>query len=178
MRSQVDDILAHHLPRQALVARGGMGQREITHRRHLGRCGQKHLYELLSQQFPFTPLFLPFLSQSSLEGHRKPIVVRYPLVILSSTFSIQHTWDRQSISRRWSQLLCRQRFAFVLRIWIEQDTCDAGERPMLRGSVQQVDGDRMRYFNSFDQVVEILREAVGWMESSTINPLENQQGGR
>lgn len=49
---------------------------------------------------------------------------------------------------------------------------------MLRGSVQQVDGDRMRYFNSFDQVVEILREAVGWMESSTINPLENQQGGR
>ena len=46
-----------------------------------------------------------------------------------------------------------QRFSFVLRLWFESGAT-------LRGSLQMVDADQVRYFSSLDQMVAILQTAI------------------
>ncbi len=50
-----------------------------------------------------------------------------------------------------------QRFAFVLRLWIEED---AGGRLALRGSIQQVSSAEVHYFSGLEQVPALLREVM------------------
>ncbi len=57
-----------------------------------------------------------------------------------------------------------QRFAFVLRLWIEADTRDTGAGRALRGSLQPADSEQVRYFNSFEGILEILHEITGWRD--------------
>jgi hypothetical protein len=55
-----------------------------------------------------------------------------------------------------------QRFAFILRIWLEQAGSASDARPVLRGSLQRAGADEVRYFSSFDRVPELLQEITGW----------------
>jgi hypothetical protein len=51
------------------------------------------------------------------------------------------------------------RFAFIVRVWLEEnDTVPDSPSPQLRGSVQTVNADDVRYFTSFDDLPHLLRE--------------------
>ena len=57
-----------------------------------------------------------------------------------------------------------RRFAFVLRLWAEEDT--AGQ-PALRGSLQLIQAAEVHYFSHLDQIPALLREVMGgWLKRS------------
>ncbi|VAW32278.1 hypothetical protein MNBD_CHLOROFLEXI01-3371 [hydrothermal vent metagenome] len=59
------------------------------------------------------------------------------------------------------KIMSPNRFVFVIRLWHE-DVRNM-ERPLeLRGSVQMVNGERVLYFNSLNQVPTLLRQLTGW----------------
>jgi hypothetical protein len=51
------------------------------------------------------------------------------------------------------------RFAFIVRVWIEENSTIRDAAPsQLRGSVQTANTDTVRYFTSFDDLPHLLRE--------------------
>jgi hypothetical protein len=58
--------------------------------------------------------------------------------------------------------VARQRFAFVLRLWLETEASEVKTGPMLRGSLELVEPKQLYYFSSFDQILPILRTITGW----------------
>ena len=57
-----------------------------------------------------------------------------------------------------------RRFAFVLKLWTETTESTSGPWSTLRGSVQAVDSDQVRYFHALDRIPEILQEITGWQD--------------
>lgn len=55
-----------------------------------------------------------------------------------------------------------QRFVFVVRIWFEdgQASDDGRQVPMVRGSVERVDRERVYYFASLDEAVVHIEDAI------------------
>jgi hypothetical protein len=51
-----------------------------------------------------------------------------------------------------------QRFAFVVKVWNESVETLRGSVIVLRGSVQLVGTEKVRYFSSFDQLSHILQD--------------------
>ena len=60
-----------------------------------------------------------------------------------------------------------KRFAFVLRVWIEEAGGVAPGSNVWRGSVQSADGQKAMYFSSLERLVEILSAASGWNEDQS-----------
>ncbi|GIK43352.1 MAG: hypothetical protein BroJett011_71850 [Chloroflexota bacterium] len=58
--------------------------------------------------------------------------------------------------------MARQRFAFVLRLWLETEASEVKTGPMLRGSLELVEPKQVYYFSSFEQIIPILRNITGW----------------
>lgn len=58
--------------------------------------------------------------------------------------------------------MARQRFAFVLRLWLETEASEVKTGPMLRGSLELVEPKQLYYFSSFEQIIPILRNITGW----------------
>ena len=51
------------------------------------------------------------------------------------------------------------RFAFIVRVWLEESSSRPDATPsQLRGSVQTANADAVRYFTSFDDLPHLLRE--------------------
>ena len=59
--------------------------------------------------------------------------------------------------------MSRQRWAFVLTLWVEDDPYTANKQPLLRGSLQQAGAERVHYFTSLAEVVDLLAQASGWI---------------
>lgn len=53
-----------------------------------------------------------------------------------------------------------QRFAFVLRIWLEHNPHDREAPPVLRGSIQPVDAELVYYVSSLDEIPYRLRVLI------------------
>ena len=60
-------------------------------------------------------------------------------------------------------------FSFRLRLIFEADGDDAHSPPLLRGSLQRLDNDQVRYFSSFAEIPALLceltsgtQETAGW----------------
>jgi hypothetical protein len=62
-----------------------------------------------------------------------------------------------------------RRFAFVLKLWTETSEGTSSPRYTLRGSVQAVDSDQVRYFQALDKIPEILQEITGWQDTHKTN---------
>lgn len=58
-----------------------------------------------------------------------------------------------------------RRFAFVLRLWLEHG--DLNDVPVLRGSLQAAESDRVRYFTSVDDLPALLRAAIDHTAASS-----------
>jgi hypothetical protein len=56
----------------------------------------------------------------------------------------------------------KQRFAFVLRLWLETATGNSEANVNWRGSLEVVEPKQLYYFNSLDHIPRILREVTGW----------------
>jgi hypothetical protein len=56
-----------------------------------------------------------------------------------------------------------RRFAFVLRLWIEDS--HPNDAPLVRGSLQAAESDRARYFTSVDDLPALLRAAIDHAEA-------------
>jgi len=66
----------------------------------------------------------------------------------------------------------RQRWAFVLYLWVESGP-GAGGRAALRGSLQLVGTETVRYFTSVEQVADLLVDAMGAFEPPENDPHES-----
>jgi hypothetical protein len=56
--------------------------------------------------------------------------------------------------------MLKQRRTFVLRVWYEHSVGDA-EAPALRGALERVDTNVVRYFGSLADLVSLVEEALG-----------------
>lgn len=72
--------------------------------------------------------------------------------------------------------MARQRFAFVLRLWLETEASEVKTGPMLRGSLELVEPKQLYYFNSFDQILPILRNITGWEDRSASDQVREEGG--
>lgn len=62
--------------------------------------------------------------------------------------------------------MAKQRFAFVLRLWLETEVNHATTGRVLRGSLELVEPREVHYFNSLDQIPALLRAITGWSNQS------------
>ena len=56
-----------------------------------------------------------------------------------------------------------QRYAFILRVWAEGDANPS--QPAWRGSLEAVDGEALRYFDSIPRLIALLTAATGWQDN-------------
>jgi hypothetical protein len=59
-----------------------------------------------------------------------------------------------------------KRFSFILRLWDEATPRQADGSPELRGSLRSVHTDEVFYFNSLDEIPQIVRAITGWESES------------
>jgi hypothetical protein len=57
-------------------------------------------------------------------------------------------------------IVAERRFAFVLRLWTEGGPEDTDARSVLRGSLQRVGSQQVRYFRSLAEVPALLGEML------------------
>jgi hypothetical protein len=62
--------------------------------------------------------------------------------------------------------VAKQRFTFVLRLWLETEASNTTTGMILRGSLELVEPKGVYYFNSFDQIPALLRTITGWRDRS------------
>jgi hypothetical protein len=68
-----------------------------------------------------------------------------------------------------------KRYALILRLWTEVSASSTSLRPALRGSLQQVNSDEIRYFSSLDTIPEIVRQMMGWQDPpSSVSTEKNE----
>jgi hypothetical protein len=82
--------------------------------------------------------------------------------------SILHRCHNSRLSASWRESaptpiayasrMRERRFAFVLRLWIEDG--HPNDAPLVRGSLQAAEADRVRYFTSVDDLPALLRDAI------------------
>lgn len=62
--------------------------------------------------------------------------------------------------------MANQRFAFVLRLWLETEVSNTATGMVLRGSLELVEPKEVHYFNSLDQIPALLRAITGWSDQA------------
>lgn len=65
------------------------------------------------------------------------------------------------------------RYSFLLRLWHEHR---AEANPVMRGSLQRADSDRVQYFESMERLIEILRDATGAAPGGPAAMTSGQEG--
>jgi hypothetical protein len=68
--------------------------------------------------------------------------------------------------KRSEEFVAKQRFAFVLRLWLETQVSHAPIGMVLRGSLEWVEPKEVYYFSSFDQIPALLQTITGWSNQS------------
>ncbi len=56
--------------------------------------------------------------------------------------------------------MSQSRYVFILRIWLEKETDRLLQTPRLRGSLQQLGEEQIRYFHSLDQILELVNRGM------------------
>ncbi|NJN99218.1 MAG: hypothetical protein HC875_36555 [Anaerolineales bacterium] len=72
--------------------------------------------------------------------------------------------------KRSEGFVAKQRFAFVLRLWLETEVSHATTGMVLRGSLELVEPKEVYYFSSFNQIPTLLQTITGWSNQSGPGP--------
>lgn len=56
----------------------------------------------------------------------------------------------------------KQRFTFILRVWLETDAGAKSAEPILRGSLQPINSPLISYFSSLQEISELVHKLGGW----------------
>ena len=59
-----------------------------------------------------------------------------------------------------AHLMSQSRYVFILRIWLEEETDRLPQTLRLRGSLQQLGQERIRYFHSLDQILDLVSQGM------------------
>ncbi len=70
----------------------------------------------------------------------------------------------------------RQRQVFLVRIWFEDEPNLAGYAPALRGSIQPIGAETIRYFSSYARLLEALEGLTGWQDGQGLQETETSEG--
>ncbi len=70
----------------------------------------------------------------------------------------------------------RKRQSFILRIWFEDEPNLAGYAPALRGSIQPIGAESIRYFSSYARLLEALERLTGWQDGQGLQGSGASQG--
>lgn len=70
--------------------------------------------------------------------------------------------------------MTRQRFAFVLRLWLETTTGNPKAKITWRGSLEVIEPKQLYYFTSFNHIPKILQEITGRATTSGSNEAEKE----
>lgn len=70
----------------------------------------------------------------------------------------------------------QERFAFIIRVWREPPVDLLDPSPQIRGSIQAVQSEQRRYFDSFASLPDLLAQLTHWQHGLDQNRSSYAQG--